>query len=126
MIDVAWLVLMFALVQAQFLVDSVTLPNLVRTEEAAAAGQDKAGSQIALHKSGEMTYQGQPIALEEVPVRIKEEPDQTRPVLLSIETNEQGQGATQALVQLMHDLSQSGVGHRVQVQYAKLKASTTR
>ncbi len=120
MIDVAWLVLMFALVQAEFLVESVALPDLLRTEVAAATEQGKASSQIALHKNGEVTYQGEPIALEEVPARINAESDQSRPVLLSIETND----ATQALVQLMHDLSQSGMGHRVQVQYAKPKAST--
>ena len=88
MIDVAWLVLMFALIQAQFLVESVALPNLVRTEPSRSAGQDKVGSQVALRISGDVTYQGELIALEEVSPRIKSEPDQTRPVLLSIETDD--------------------------------------
>lgn len=120
MIDVAWLVLMFALIQAQFLVESVPLPNMVRTEASAAAAGDKATSQIALHISGEVTYQGNPIALEELPDRIKSEPDQASPVLLSIERDGEGRISDQ-LPQMLHDLSQSGVGHRVQVQYAKSK-----
>jgi len=122
MIDVAWLVLMFALIQAQFLVESVPLPNIVHAEPSTSVAQDKVGSQIALHISGEVSYQGNPIALGELPAQIKSEPDQARPVLLSIERDVEGRISDQ-LPQLLHDLSQSGVGHRVQVQYAKGKSS---
>lgn len=122
MIDVAWLVLMFALIQAQFLVESVPLPNIVRAEASATPVQGTTGSQIALHISGEVTYQGESVALEEVPARIKSERDQTTPVLLSIEQDEDRRISAN-LPQLLHDLSQSGVGHRVRVQYAKPKAS---
>lgn len=122
MIDVAWLVLMFALIQAQFLIESVPLPNILRAEPSVGVSQDKAASQIALHISGEVTYQGESLALEELPDQIKSEPDQARPVLLSIERDGEGRISDQ-LPQLLHDLSQSGVGHRVQVQYAKTKTS---
>ena len=118
MIDVAWLVLMFALIQAQFLVESVPLPDIVGAEPSAAAAGDKAVAQIVLHVSGEVSYQGDPIALVELSERIKSEPDQARPVLLSIERDGEGRISDQ-LPQLLHDLSQSGAGHRVQMQYEK-------
>lgn len=117
MIDVVLMVLAVTLIQAQFLVKSVPLPNIVRTEPPAATAGDKIASQIVLRVSGQVTYQGDPIAMEELPARIKSEPDQAHPVLLSIERDGEGRISDQ-LPQLLHDLSDSGVGHRVQIQYA--------
>lgn len=113
MVDVWLLLLIVTIVQAVFGVDKVRLPELVRVAPSEVKSNAEPGLQVTLMANGDVTFDGESIPLENLSARITAEPD--RPVELSVEMDEDGRGASQALIQILQDLSTAGVGDRVQV-----------
>jgi biopolymer transport protein ExbD len=121
MVDVWLLLLIVTILQAVFGVDKVRLPELVRVESSHVSSQTVPGLQVALKSNGDVTFEGELIPLENLSARITAEPD--RAVELTVETDQDGRGAAQALIQLLRDLSNADVGGRVEVLYSKTSGS---
>ena len=115
MIDLFLLFLLGMIVmQPQFGVQGVTLPELVVQESAPRSGGEAgSGAEIRLKADGSIIWKGSAIPGEGAGARIAAEAPGRDAIVLVIETGESGSGALQAFLQLQMDLSRAGIWHRV-------------
>jgi biopolymer transport protein ExbD len=118
MLDVAWLILLYTLVHATFLVSSVPLPELVASENPPATDAAPAGPQITVKNDGKVLYQEQPISLDQVAARIARDVVPPQKAELCVESDSQRRMSANVL-QLLHDLSVAGVGDRVNLTFLR-------
>lgn len=113
MIDMFALALMLSLAKSQSLIDRVTLAT-VMDRLGVASSTVEPGIQVAIRGDGQVLYQGDPIALEDVPNRVKAAANETQPILVSVETDGEGRGHTQNLFRLQRSLAEAGVANPVE------------
>ncbi len=123
MVD-TWLLLVgITVIKAEFDIAKIPLPELMVIQDRKATGEASPALTITILSSGELQFGDVPISIADVAAAIKAEPDNSRPVKLNLETNDDGQGNTTAFLQLVRELSQVGLGHRINIPVKKRQIS---
>jgi len=111
----ALMVLLMLVNQPVFDVDRESLPELRREEAAAANDALPPGHHVELKRDGTVTFDGEVIALEDLPEMVAKTDDATRPVYLTLETDADGTGPVQALIRAQLDLARANLLGRVEL-----------
>lgn len=112
MIDVFALVLLFTLLKSQFLIDRIPLPSMPPSPTPTPE-LPKQGIQIAVRANGEILLQGNKTAIEHIVSKVKATEDDSLPIFVSIETDQNGLGHTEHLFRLQRALSDANVQNPV-------------
>lgn len=120
MLDMTTLILAFVLSQAIFQPESLPFPRVQVPDPTAVNTGSGPGLNVVLKATGELSVQNQPVAIGDLARYLESRPDQSDPIILNIETDVERRFVSQAMIQLLHDLSMSKVADRVQVRYESL------
>lgn len=114
MIDLAWLTLGFALVNADFAVERVRLPSI---DAPGAAAAEKSGEshavRLVVHAQGKIGLDGQLLDPAAVAQRVRSGVPGDQPLVLALVTTEDGLGPTTTLLELLHQFREAKVQNPV-------------
>jgi biopolymer transport protein ExbD len=118
LIDLAWLVTVTTLLSAKFGIVSLRLPDLGPVGKSSEASVAPQGIEVAIGTDGGLRLQGQGVVIDELGPRLKALGEPKRPLMISIDTLEDGMGHTDRLVQLVDHLQRAGVRNPLRVRAA--------
>jgi len=95
-------------------IDPTKLPGLHRSQPTSTSAALPAGHRIEVKADGQISFDGKPMPLTELPETILQT-GHGAPIYLSLETDELGTGPVQSLIRIQIRLSEAGLWNRVEL-----------